>query len=43
MYNYLKRMYDTNKLTKAALKKAVTKEWITPEQYAEITGDTYSA
>ncbi|MGN0706559.1 MAG: XkdX family protein [Faecalibacterium sp.] len=41
MYNYLKRMYDAGKLTKASMKNAVIKNWITPEQYAEITGEPY--
>jgi len=36
MFDYLKRLYDSGKLTAEQLQKAMTKNWITQEQYAEI-------
>ena len=42
MPDTLIRLYKSEKLTKTGLAKAVSKEWITPEQYKEITGEEYS-
>jgi len=44
MFDTLKRLYDAGRLPKANLKKAVAAplEWLTPEQYKEITGDDYT-
>ena len=37
MYERLKALYDTNKINEQRLAIAVTKGWITQEQYDEIT------
>ena len=41
MFDKLKEMYKKGKITKAGLKNAVRKGWITAEQYQEITGEQY--
>ena len=47
LYPDMLRLYDggNGPLTKAGLKKAVEKpkEWITPDEYATITGEAYVA
>lgn len=43
MYSRLKRLYNEGRLTKDQLKNAVSKGWITEEQYEEITGDPFSS
>lgn len=45
MFDTLKRLYDAGRLPKFNLKKAVAApfEWITAEQYTEITGEDYVA
>ena len=35
--------YDSGLWTVAMVANAVTKNWITAEEYLEITGDTYTA
>ena len=42
-YNTLKKKYDAGGMTKKGLKKAVKLTWITPEEYEQITGETYAA
>ena len=39
MYESIKRLYDSGRLSKAGVEAAAVKGWITPEQAAEITGD----
>jgi uncharacterized XkdX family phage protein len=39
MYNRLKRLYDTGRLTQAQLRKAVDNGWITEDEYKEIIGE----
>ena len=39
----LKKRYNRKSITKKGLKKAVKLEWITPEEYELITGETYLA
>ena len=41
MFERLKKLYDEGRITKAGLKNAVRKGWITEEQYTEITGEVY--
>lgn len=41
MFERLKRLYDDGTLTLLGLKNAVVREWITAEQYTEITGQAY--
>ncbi len=41
MYDKLKEMYAKGRITKAGLKNAVKKGWITAAQYQEITGEQY--
>lgn len=41
MFDTLKRLYDSGKLTKDMLGRAIGKSWITAEQYKEITGEDY--
>lgn len=43
MFETLKRLYDERRLTKEGLKNAVIKNWITPDQYKEITEEPYTA
>ena len=38
MFNRLKRLYDTGRITQAQLRKAVENGWITTEEYVEIVG-----
>ena len=38
MYNRLKRLYGTGRITQAQLRKAVDNGWITTEEYVEIVG-----
>jgi hypothetical protein len=42
MYNTLKRLYDSGRLPAENLKKAVTLEWITDDDYKAITGQNYN-
>ena len=39
----LKGYYDSGLWTVAMVANAVTKNWITAEEYLEITGDAYTA
>lgn len=39
MYNRLKRLYDTGRITQAQLRKAVDNGWITEGEYKEIIGE----
>ncbi len=41
-YELIKRNYDRGMWTKPMVAMAVVKGIITPEQYEEITGETYS-
>lgn len=41
MYERLKRLYRQDRITKAGLKKAVEKDWISEEEYQQITGEAY--
>lgn len=41
MFERLKKLYEEGRMTKAGLKNAVKKGWITAEQYQEITGEQY--
>lgn len=43
MYETLKRLYDTSKLTKVMLGRAIGKGWITADDYKTITGEDYAA
>ena len=40
MYNRLKRLYDTGRITQAQLRKAVENGWITAEEYETIINPT---
>ena len=40
-FEIVKGYYDSGKWKKKAVRNAVTKEWITAEEYAEITGEPY--
>lgn len=40
-YNIVKAQYDKGLWSKKRVHDAVTKEWITAEEYTEITGDPY--
>ena len=39
MFERLKKLYDAGRLSKAGLAKAVQRDWITAEEYDEITGE----
>lgn len=41
MFERLKRLYDSGKLTKDGLKNAVAKGLITADDYSKITGEVY--
>lgn len=38
MFDRLKRLYEQGKITEAGLQSAVTKGWITQEEYEYIIG-----
>lgn len=40
-FDKVKRYYDSGLWNKAMVKNAVGKEWITAEEYLEITGEVY--
>lgn len=40
-YNKVKMYYDNNLWTIDRVKNAVAKGWITKEEYAKITGESY--
>lgn len=40
-FELVKGYYDTGLWKKKAVKNAVVKRWITAEEYAEITGESY--
>ena len=40
-YDLVKGYYDAEMWGKKAVRNAVKKAWITAEEYAEITGETY--
>jgi len=40
-YEMVKSFYDKGLWSKQAVKNAVLKEWITPEEYEEITGEPF--
>lgn len=42
MFETLKRLYNEGRLSKEGVANAVTKGWVTPEQYEEITGEPYT-
>lgn len=42
MYNAIKNLYRWGKITKDNIAAYVSKGLLTPEEYQEITGDTYS-
>ena len=42
MYSTLKRLYGFNMMSKEEIAEATYYEWITPEQYKDITGDDYA-
>lgn len=39
MYDTIKRLYESGKMSEAGVRAAVEKGWLTREQYAEITGE----
>lgn len=41
MYFNLKRLWDNGQLNEEGLRNAVTKGWLTPEEFAEISGIGY--
>lgn len=41
-FDLVKRYYDEGLWNKKAVKNAVKKGWITPEEYEEITGSPYN-
>lgn len=41
MYTTLKRLYTLGMLTKEQISDSTKYEWITPEQYKDITGEEY--
>ena len=41
MYSTLKRLYGFNMMSKEEIAEATYYEWITKEQYTEITGEPY--
>lgn len=41
-YEKVKRYYDNGLWSKSRVADAVTKGWITAEEYYEITGDDYA-
>lgn len=41
-YENVKRYYDKGLWTKEMVRNAVVKEWITAEEYKEITGEDYN-
>jgi hypothetical protein len=43
MYYTLLRLYVQGSLSKAGLKNAVAKGWISETEYEDITGDEYAA
>lgn len=42
MFDTITRLYNEGKLNNQAVKNAVTKNWITNEQYQTITGEPYT-
>lgn len=40
-YELVKEYYDAGIWKKKAVRNAVKKNWITPEEYEEITGEVY--
>lgn len=40
-YNKVKKYYESNLWTIAMVRNAVKKNWITEEQFKEITGEDY--
>lgn len=42
-YELVKRYYDQGLWSKARVRNAVVKEWITAEEYELITGEVYEA
>lgn len=40
-FEYVKECYESGRWKKKAVKNAVVKAWITPEEYEEITGEVY--
>ena len=41
-FNRLTRLYSAKRITKAGLKTAVERGWITEEEYQQITGEAYT-
>ena len=42
-FELIKGYYDSGRWKKKAVRQAVTKGWITAEEYEEITGEVYAA
>lgn len=42
-FNLVKRYYDAGLWSAEMVRNAVVKNWITAEEYAEITGEEYEA
>lgn len=42
MFERIKRLYNTGKLTKDGVRNAVVKGWITEAEYQTITGEEYA-
>ena len=42
-FELIKGYYDSGRWKKKAVRQAVTKGWITAEEYEEITGEVYEA
>lgn len=40
-FNLVKGYYDSHRWTKAMVRNAVVKGWITEEEYVEIVGEEY--
>jgi hypothetical protein len=43
MFETIQRLYNEGRLNNEGVGNAVEKNWITPEQYEEITGNPYVA
>ncbi len=42
IYDSLKRLVAAGRLTASDVGKAVARGWITPDEFAEITGEAYA-
>lgn len=41
MFDRLKRLYDSGRLTATGLQAAVARTWITADEYEQIVGEPY--